>query len=210
MPYPTEAVFTVQEQEIIFRIRQLISDTKEVFVDDVPNVNACGKVTASGTMYQLDEPKGYPLNVFVNDIEYTTSGNPQILGYKYLKFATSVLVSGASLTVIYEHFNHSDLEIIDTYDSSSTTYLIDVCNLTIEDIGPDLLLLATAYILISKDLQDFIRSAVNLEDSDSRFDASKRPQYLNDLLKRIGDQLKSGIEAATKCKMLSLPVYKVE
>lgn len=210
MSYPTEASFTVAEQEIIFRIRQLISDTKEIFVDDVANVNSCGKVTASGTMYQLEEPKGYPLEVYVNGIEFTSPTNPKMLGYKFLQFSSSVLVSGASLTVVYEHFNHSDLEILDTYDSSSLTYLVSACNLTLDEIGPDLIVLATAYILITKDLQEFIKSAVNLEDSDSRFDASRRPQYLNDLLKRIGDQLKEGIEAATQCKLLALPVYKVE
>lgn len=210
MSYPIEAIFTTAELEIIFRIRQLISDTKEVFVDDIENVSVCGKVTASGTMYELEEPKGYPLNVYVGGIEYTTSGNPETIGYKYLKFPIPTLVSGTGLTVIYEHFNHSDLEIIDTYDSSALTYLVGSCNLSVDEIGTDLLILSTAYILITKDLQTYIKSAVNLQDSDSRFDASRRPQYLSDLLKRIGDQLKQGLEDKTRCKVTSLPIYKVE
>lgn len=208
--YPVEAAITLPEQEIIFRIRQLIGDTKETFVDDVENTLVCGGVSASGTLYQLQEPRGYPTNVYVNGIEFTDPTNPSVLGYKYLKFSSPTLVSGASITVIYEHFNHSDVEIIDTYDSSAYTYLTGQCNLNPADLGVDLLVLATAYVLLTKDLNNYIKSAVNLEDSDSRFDASRRPQYMMDLLKRISAELLTGIQAKAHCKMFNLPVYKVE
>jgi hypothetical protein len=207
-----EVILTSEEEEIVFRVRQLIGDEKEVFVDDTYAGTSCGggEVLASGTMYKLQEPKGYPLEVYVGGQEYTTSGNPTVLGYKFLKFASPVLVSGAKITVVYEHFKHSDLEIIDTYDSGALTYLTAQCNLSIEELGIDLLVLSTAYILLTKDLSVYVQSAVELQDSDSKYNASTRPNGLKDLLKMIQDQLKGAIEAKTKCKMLYLPVYKVE
>lgn len=209
--FPVEQVLTVEEEEIVFRIRQLIGDEKEIFVDDTYAGNSCGgEVLASGTMYKLQEPKGYPLEVQVNQVEYTSSGNPSVLGYKYLKFNSPVLVSGAKLVVVYEHFRHSDLEIIDTYDTSALTYLTAQCNITVEELGVDLLVLATAFILLGKDLTLYVKSAVELQDSDSKFNAASRPNALKDLLKMIEGQLKSAIEARTRCKLLQLPVYKVE
>lgn len=208
MPYPPEVQFTTQEYEIIFRIRQLLGDEKEVFVDEA-NSNTCNQISASGTIYLLEEPKGYPLDIIVDGVSFSGT-DPRVLGYKYLQFTTPVLVSGAAITVIYENFRHSDLEIINTYDSSAMTYLTAQCNLTSADLGIDLLVLATAYILLTKDISVYVKSAVNLEDGTSRFDASNRPKALSDLLKQISTDLKSALSIKTKCAMLSLPVYKVE
>lgn len=207
--YPVERVFSQSEEEIIFRIRQIIGDEKEVFVDDT-NSNCTSNVMASGTIYQLEQPKGYPLEVYVNGIECTTSGNPTLMGYKMLKFNSAVLVSGANITVIYEHFRNSDLEILNTYDTSATTYLTKQCNLSLEELGIDLLVLSTAYGLLMKDLNNYIKSAIRVRDSDSEFDASMRPSSMKDLLKAISDELLAAIKSRTSCKLLHLPVYKVE
>jgi hypothetical protein len=207
--FPPENTYSTQEEEIIFRIRQLIGDEKEVFVDDT-NTAYSPNIKANGTIYQLEEPKGYPLEIYVNGTEYSGTNNPVILSYKMLQFNTPILVSGANLTVIYEHFRHSDDEIINTYDTSATTYLVAQCNLTMEDYGIDLLVLATAYILLMKDLSNYIKSAISLQDSDSQVDTSGRPTVLRDLLKAIADELLLALKAKTSCKLLSLPVYKVE
>lgn len=208
MSYPQE-LLDISEQEIVFRIRQLIGDEIEVFIDE-KNSDSCRSILVSGSMYELEEPKGYPTYVCVNGLEYSSSTNPSVVGYKFLQFQAPVLVSGAQLTVIYNHFRHSDKEIIDTYDTSALTYLTAQCNLSVEDLGMDLLILATSYILLQKDLSIYIKSAVKLTDSDSEFDASQRPRYIKDLLDRIGKELKDSLSEKLKCKMLSLPVYKVE
>lgn len=209
--YPVEQVFTLEEEEIIFRIRQLIGDDKEVFVDE-KNVSF-SNILASGTMYEFSEIKAYPQEIYVNGIEYTSITNPSIIGYKFLKFSAPVLVSGANLTVIYDHFRHSDVEIIQTYDTSAFTYLTKQCNLTVEELGVDLLVLSTAYILLMKDLNTYIKSAIRIKDSDSEFDGSGtsgRPTLVMNLLKSIADELLVSLKAKTSCKMLHLPVYKVE
>jgi len=208
--YIPEAIFQVQEQEIIFRIRQLISDTKEIFIDSFDNATACGNLTASGTIYALQEPKGYPKEIYVDGVEISGSPGAQVMGYKYIRFQPGTIGLNSSLVIIYDHFDNSDLEILDTYDSSALTYLTSQCSLTFTDLGPELLLLATAYILMSKKLQNYINAAVSLEDSDSKFDASRRPNTLLDLMKLISGQLKESIEVRLKCKIMSLPVYKVE
>jgi len=209
--YTLEKEFSTDESEIIFRIRQLIGDEKEVFVDDISS-NSTNRVVASGTIYQLEEPKGYPLEVYVNGTEYTTSGSitVEILGYKLLKFSAPILTSGANITVIYDHFKHSDSEILNTYDTSSMTYLTQQCNLSAEDLGLDLLILATSYVLLMKDLNNYIKSAIRVQDSDSQFDGSTRPTILKDLLKAISEELLSSLKSKTACKVMHLPVYKVE
>jgi hypothetical protein len=201
---------TPDEQTIVFKVRQLIGDEPEPYVDDILNVDACGKVKAGGTIYELEEPKGYPLQVDINGNEYTQVNNPTVIGYKLLQFSSPVLVSGANLMVLYNHFRHADAEIIDTYDTSAYIYLVQACNLTADDIGIDLLTLSTAYVLLTNDMSDYIKSAVSLGDSDSTFDAARRPTHLGDLLKLIAGQLKEAVETKKACKMLSLPVYKVE
>jgi hypothetical protein len=198
------------DQSIVYKIRQLIGDEPEPFVDDILNIDTCSRVTAGGTIYELEEAKGYPLKVLVNGVEYTQLNNPQVLGYKLLVFSGATLVDGANLTVVYNHFRHSDSDIIDTYDTSAYTYLVEACNLTPDEIGIDLLSLSTAYILLTNDLSVYVKSAVSLADSDSSFEAFRRPMHLVDLLKLISGQLKSALETKKRCKMMSLPVYKVE
>lgn len=208
MSYPIEYL-TVGEQEIVFRIRQLVGDEVEVYVDD-KDIALCSNVTASGTIYQLDEPKGYPLQVNVGGTDYNTVLDPKVIGYKLLQFQSSVLTSDKHITVVYNHFRHSDTEIIDTYDTSAMTYLTAQCNLDINDLGIDLLVLATAYILLTKDLNNYIKSAVEVQDGDSRFNSVRRPEYLQLFMKEIASELKNSLGKKMSCKMLSLPVYKIE
>lgn len=213
--YPQEINLTPAEEEIVFRIRQLIGDDKNTFIDDVPDTGATSRVKMSGLTYELEEPKGYPLEVYVDGTEYTSTSGAlglQVLSYKILRFtATSgVLGLGNSLLVVYNNFRHSDLEIINTYDTSAKTYLVAQCNLSDEELGVDLLVLATAYILLSKDLRGYIENSVRMRDSDSEFDASARPGALRGLLSDIQKTLKDALERKMSCKMLSLPVYKIE
>ena len=85
--------------------------------------------------------------------------------------------------------------------------------MSVEDLGMDLLILSTAYVLLSKDLNRYIADAVEMEDSDSKFSAERRPQALQALMTGKGgiqDCLKSALEQKLSCRMLSLPVYKIE
>jgi len=216
-----ERILTAAEEEIIFRIRQLISDEKEVFVDDITILNGMPSVKISGSMYELEEPKGYPQEVYVNGTEYgtVTSGSTvvDVLTYKFLKFqlsgSTGPLQNGTTLTVIYDHFRHSDVEIIDIYDSGATTYLVNQCGLDYEDLTIDLLVLATAFILLTNDVYKLSSEAVELRDSDSEFrsaGATGGVRNLIDLLKIINGQLLDTLNTKMKCKMMSLPIYKVE
>lgn len=209
--YPIEVELTSAELDIVFRVRTLIGDEKEIFIDDI-NSASCATVLASGSIYQLQEPKGYPLQILLNGEELTTSGSvtANVLGYKYIQFSSPVVTRGSNLLVTYNHFRYSDIEILDIYDTAATTFLTNQCNLTTTEIGIDLLVLSTAYVLLTKDLNDYIKGAVTIEDGDSSFNASSRPGALMNLLKMIASQLKDSIETKTNCKMLSLPVYKVE
>ena len=208
--FPTEVTLTPAEESIVFQIRQLIGDEKRVVVDDLYDVGLCGRSKVQGSMYGLEDPKGYPLEVRLNGTAVTSG--VEVLGYEYLQWDTvpGPLQEGSSLSVVYEKFRHSDLEIINTYDTGATNYLVSQCNLSPEDLTSDLLVLSTAYALLSKDMAKYVEEAVNLEDSDSRVDASRRPQGLNTFMRTVMDCLKDGLESKMRCKIMSLPVYKVE
>ena len=217
-----ERIFTVDEQDIIFRIRQLISDEKEVFVDEVNVVPNLPSIQVSGSIYTLEEPKGYPQELYINGVEYgtTTTGSTavDVLSYKMLKFVLTAgvgpLQAGKTLTIIYDHFRNSDVEIINTYDVGAYTYLVNQCGLDEEgDIPIDLLVLATAFIFLTKDIHKLSSEAVELRDSDSQFisaGATGGVRNLMDLLKLINSQLLDSLNTLMKCKMMRLPIYKVE
>jgi hypothetical protein len=208
--FPPEVTLTPAEESVVFQIRQFIGDEKHTAVDEVYNVDSCAKVSLQGSMYGFEEPKGYPLDVYVAGVPVTSGVS--VLSYEFLRWDTipGPLVSGTNLTVVYERFRHSDLEILNTFDNAATLYLTDQCGLSLEDLSPDLLALATAFVLLSKDMAKYVAEAVVLEDSDSKFDASRRPQSLATWLRIVSDKLKDSLEAKTKCKLMSLPVYKVE
>jgi len=208
--FTEEISLTQPEEVIVFRIRQLIGDEKRTVVDDITSVDYCANVKLQGSMYGLEEPKGWPTDIVIGGA-IVTSG-VQVLNHEYLQWDTvpGPLVSGISLTVVYDKFRHSDLEIINTYDTSAHTFLTGQCSLSDTDLGEDLLSLSTAYVLLSKDMSKYISEAVNLEDSDSKFDASRRPQSLATFMNIVGKELKHSLEIKSGCKMMSLPVYKVE
>lgn len=214
--FPSEVILTESEEVIVFRIRSLIGDEKRTVVDEVPNVDVCGNVKVQGSMYGMEEYKGWPTDVRVAGVPVTSgavaSGTVEVLNYEYIKWDTipGPLVNGTNLSVVYEHFRHSDLEIINLYDTGAATFLTAQCNLTPEDLSQDLLILAAAYALLCKDLSVYISEAANLEDSDSRIDTSRRPQSLTTFMNTLAKELKDAIEAKTRCKLMSLPVYKVE
>ena len=181
--YSVERTLTQEEQEIVFRLRCLTGDTKEVYVDELSLDSS--HISASGTMYKLQEVPGYPTEVWVDGLEITSTSDLIVLGYKYLKFTSPILSVGTSLLVIYEHFRNSDKEIIDTYDTAAMTYLTKQCGLSMEELGIDLLVLATAYVLLMRDINTYITSAVRLRDSDSEFDGTNRVGLLRDILNNI-------------------------
>jgi hypothetical protein len=208
--FPQELVLTPEEEVIVFKIRQLIGDEKKTAVDEVYSVDHCATVKLQGSMYGLEDPKGWPTDIVVNGA-VVTSG-VEVLSYEFLKWDSipGPLVDGASLTVVYNMFRHSDMEILNTYDNAAYLYLTGQCGLSDTDLGEDLLTLSTAYVLLSKDMSIYVSEAVNLEDSDSKYDASRRPQALATFMKMISDELKNALEIKRGCKMMSLPVYKVE
>jgi hypothetical protein len=212
-----EVLYTADELHIITRIRNLVGDEKEVFVDDKIIVTSGIDIKANGTMYELDESKGYPVEVYVNSSEVGAQGQDpvSVMSYKFLKFTQSgALHIGDALTVVYEHFRYSDLEIINAYDLNAPTYLVAQCGLTFDDLTMDLLILATAFIFLTRDLSDMALNAAEVQDSDSTYRNAGATmgasRAITDLLNIVNNQLLKAITMKTRCKILSLPVYKIE
>lgn len=212
MSYIPDIVLTQAEQDIVSRVRSLIGDTKEVFIDDFPQISICDEISSDGTLYQFRETRAYPLEITISGVEITGSGNnPQVLSYKYLKFnSPGPLTLNTQFRVIYEKFRHSDKEILNVYDTGAFTYASQKCNLDVEAIPIDLLVLITAYILLQSDLNLYIGSAVSLRDADSQFDAQVRAEILRKHLEHVSDEIETYLKSLTSCVMMNLPVKKVE
>ena len=124
--FPSEVVLTPSEEVIVFRVRSLIGDEKRTVVDEVNDVGLCGNVKLEGSMYGMEEHKGWPIDIRVGGVPVTSgavaSGTVEILNYEYIRWNTipGPLVNGTSLSVVYNHFRHSDLEIINVYDTFHT------------------------------------------------------------------------------------------
>lgn len=208
--FPSEITLTTAEQAIVFQIRQLIGDEKRTVVDDLYDVTQCSRVKVQGSMYALEEPKGYPLEIRLSGAPVVSG--VEVLGYEYLQWDTvpGPLTANVPLSVVYEKFRHSDLEIINTYDNGATNYLVSQCSLTATELSQDLLILSTAYALLSKDLSVYVSEAATLEDSDSKYDTSRRPDSLIKFMQMVQKCLKDALAVKTRCKLMSLPVYKVE
>lgn len=130
--YPAEQNLTSTDRYNVDRIRYYIGDEKKTNRDYVSSSCLAGyeNVSADGTTYKIDSPKGWPLKVIKDSVEYTSRTNPAVVDYSFLTFSgTTISTISGTLDVWYESFRHSDREILDifittpepAYMSTSTT-----------------------------------------------------------------------------------------
>ena len=70
--FPREITLTSSEEVIVFKIRQLVGDEKRTVVDDIYSVDHCANVKLDGSMYGFEEPKGWPVEVYVSGVTVTS------------------------------------------------------------------------------------------------------------------------------------------
>jgi hypothetical protein len=119
--YPAEKSLTSTDRFNVDRIRYYVGDEKKTYRDYVSPTCLAGyeNVSTDGTTYKVDNPKGWPLKVIKDSIEYSTSSNPAVVDYSFLTFSgTTISTVSGVLDVWYESFRHSDREILDIYTTT--------------------------------------------------------------------------------------------
>lgn len=186
--FPVEVSYGTSDQLVIDRIRRLVGDPvglKREF-DESDNIHLDGKI------YEFEE-KGWPCSININGTTYTSTSNPTVNGYKYLKFSEDITtLSGVDLEVdvFYYTFRNSDREIYETYNTCPPP-----AGLTTSTCTSEIYMLVTAIDLLNQETwEDLIENGLIVTDEASRVDPSPglrgRDTMLERLQKRLDDLVK--------------------
>lgn len=158
--YPAEFSIINEDRAALERVRQLIGDKKEVIRDYVSSLTGYESISADGYTHNLINPRGWPLRVVLDSIEYTTLANPVVNDYQFVTFS-GVQISTASgvLDIWYHHFRYSDSELLQAYHSVASPECLDEGDITME-----LRAILAAIDLLAGELRLFnINSATEIE-----------------------------------------------
>jgi hypothetical protein len=81
--YPAEVEYGSDDQQIIDRIRTYIGDPKGLRREY--GEDAASSIHPDGKTYEMDE-RGWPAMVNMGGIPYTSTDNPSVNGYRFLRF----------------------------------------------------------------------------------------------------------------------------
>ena len=117
--YPAEAVFTSNDYFVIDKIRQLTGDRKELTRDYVSPATGYDSISEDGKTHTLSNPRGWPVSVLVDGVEFTSREEPTVNDFQFVTFSGSTTiaeVSGTVFDVWFYHFRTSDSEILRIYN----------------------------------------------------------------------------------------------
>lgn len=118
--YPAEATFTANDYFVIDRIRTLIGDSKELTRDYVSVETGYSSISLDGHTHSLSNPRGWPLQIFLDGFEYTDDDIVQVNDFQFVTFSgVQVSTTSGILDVWYYHFRNSDTEILQKFNSLS-------------------------------------------------------------------------------------------
>ena len=205
--FPPEVKYGTEQQLIIDRIRILTGDPiglRREFGED-----ALSSVHSDGKVYELDE-RGWPSFVTMGGKSFNSTSNPNVNGYRFLKFTEHVdsvcitcsgiinvcgdeiqkeIVNGVDIW--YYTFLKSDREIIEAYDNCPMPISLMSSNVTTEAY-----ILQTSIDLVRSNLlNDSIEDGANISDEGSKYDPEGglkiRKELLDDLKIRLKDLVKT-------------------
>jgi hypothetical protein len=121
LSYPTEAPFTSDDYFVLDKVRVLIGDQKELTRDFVSISTGFDSISLDEKTHTLSNPKGWPLSITLDGDIITDTGIARINDYQFVTFSgISVSTVSGTLDVWYDHFRHSDIEILKIYNSLTT------------------------------------------------------------------------------------------
>jgi hypothetical protein len=205
--YAPEIVYGTADQLIIDRIRLYIGDPIDIRREY--GEEALSSIHPDGKTYELDE-KGWPTYITMGGKAYTSSPNPSVNGYRFLRFneyiddvcttcSSYVGNCGEDVTrdvtygvdIWYYTFRHSDRQIMEAYDSCPPP-----SPLTTTTANSEVYMVQTAIDLLRKELwEDATEDGAKIGDEGSTYDPSPglevRRKLLDDLIKRRDDLVKA-------------------
>jgi hypothetical protein len=149
--YPKEFDFTSDDYYIINRVRLYLGDSKELNRDHVSSATGYDSISEDGFTHTFSNPKGWPLKVELDGIEYTTLDEPRINDFQFVTFSgVAIDTTSGTLDVWYDHFRHADSEILVTYNG-----LVPPPPLTEDQVTFELAAVCTALELLENELRLF-------------------------------------------------------
>lgn len=205
--FPEEIGYGSADQLVIDRIRLLIGDPLGLRREY--GEEALSSIHSDGKTYEMDE-KGWPAFVNMGGVQYTSTDNPSVNGYRFLRFndyiddvcTECVTYSGScgedvvkevtqGVDIWYYTFRHSDREIIASYDNCPPP-----TPLTTATANAEVYMVQTALDLLRSELwEDSSEDGAVITDEGTKYDPSPglevRRKLLADLTKRRDDLVKS-------------------
>jgi hypothetical protein len=149
--YPEEAVFSLNDRYIIDRMRTAAGDAKQLTRDYVSVDTGYSSVSIDGSTHTLSNPRGWPLRIQLNGVEYTDSTEPRVNDYQYLTFSgTQISTVSGTLDIWYYHFRNSDTELLRVFNG-----LTPPCGLTAEQVPFELALVCAAIEVLEAEVRLF-------------------------------------------------------
>jgi len=196
--YPPEISMTDAEKLVVDEIRLLIGDPKDV--NREYGEDAASSIHPDGMTYEFDE-KGYPLCITMGGVQYNTTANPTINGYRYLIFEScintiEVVCSGTcdntrGVDIWYYVFRHSDRQILEAYNASPPPPPLTAANATTQAY----VLYTSKRLLQQENWHDAIEDGASITDEGSRYSPQPgfdfRKALLDDLNKQLDDLVQS-------------------
>ena len=205
--YTEEVSISDEDQDIIDKIRIYIGDPKGIrreFGED-----ALASLHPDYKTFQLAE-KGWPIYITMGGIGFTSSSNPAVNGYKYLRFqepvddicytcwenenlcgedSTKLLTKG--IDIWYYSFRNSDKEILAAYDSCYPPV-----GLTTTTATTQAYVLQTAIDILTRELfEDATEDGARVGDDRTSYDPESglaiRKGLLDSLKNDLNDLIKS-------------------
>lgn len=199
--YPPEISYGTSDQLVIDRIRLLIGDPIGLHRchgdEDNANLHFDNKV------YELEET-GWPASINMYGTQYTSSNDPVVNGYRYLKFVEAIdttytTISGLeqNIDVWYYTFRWADRAIMEAYDATPPPPPLTTVN-----ANSEIYMLACAYDLLSSETWDYVaEDGAVITDEGSKYDPSPGIDARDALLDKIKKRLDDAIHYA---KMLGI------
>lgn len=194
--YPPEVSYGSSDKLVIDHIRRLIGDPIGLRRDYGEEEES--SLSSDRKVYTLGE-YGWPASINMYSTQYTSSNDPVVNGYEYLKFTNPVsdtytVVSGIeyNIDVWYYTFRNSDRNIMETYDSAYPP-----AGLTSSNCTSEIYMLQSAYDLLTKETWEVINEdGSDIDDEGSKYSPDPGIKARNWMLDKLKKRLEESIRFA--------------
>ncbi|MBV5346630.1 hypothetical protein JZU46_00135 [bacterium] len=193
--FPAEVDYSTDDKRIINRLRLLIGDP--IGLERLSGHEAESNLHTDKQVFELEE-KGWPCSINMYGTQFTSTLDPTVNGYTFLRFKNTLdttikIVSGIEQTIDiwYYTFRHSDSQIMEAFDNCYPPTPLTSVNCT-----QDIYILQTAYDLLNSETWEAIseNGAIITDDKDS-YNPSPGLSMRDKMLTKLKDRLESAIKA---------------